>query len=51
MARFPLRALGLLLLTVTIVGASCQALFADIGPAAVQAIEQIERILADGGRG
>jgi hypothetical protein len=45
MARFPLRALGLLLLTVTILGASCQALFAESDLRPAPALEQITRLL------
>jgi len=41
MARFPLRALGLLLLTVTIFGASCQAVFA--GGSVLPSLQQIDR--------
>jgi hypothetical protein len=37
MARFPLRALGLVLLTVTLFGASCQAVFA--GAAALSTLQ------------
>jgi hypothetical protein len=52
MARFPLRALGLLLLTVTILGASCQALFAGVDPnaldvSAAQALDQFVQLLGD----
>jgi len=35
MARFPLRALGFVVLTVTILVASCQALFYGVGLAAL----------------
>jgi hypothetical protein len=48
MAKFPLRALGLVLLTVTIFGASCQALFADI---AMPGATTLEQLFSDGDRG
>jgi hypothetical protein len=47
MARFPLRALGLMLLTVTILGASCQALFADVDLPAIPTLGQIEQLLIE----
>jgi hypothetical protein len=46
MARFPLRALGFLLLTVTILGASCQAVFAG-GASLLPSQQQIELWLGD----
>jgi hypothetical protein len=45
MARFPVRALGLLLLTVTIFGASCQALFADADLPSPD-LDRIEQLLS-----
>lgn len=47
MAKFPLRALGLLLLTMTILGASCQALFAETSLRVAPALEQITQLLTE----